>query len=133
MQRIVKLSVILGILFLLPTPSRAQLWSGLLNTCTGTAAATLTSPQRCGNPDWQNAGVVGGIPSATWTQSGATIAAGASTATIQSALNACGTNHFVLLGPGTFSSITHLTIPSNCVLRGSGTLLWKANQCRSCR
>jgi hypothetical protein len=84
--------------------------------------------------DWSQAGIPGGIPDASWTQSGSTITTttcpGASagstsgtdcTSTIQTALNACGTNHYVLLGPGTFLLNSALSIPSNCVLRGSGT------------
>jgi len=95
------------ILLLIPAALHAQAWSGILD------------PARA--IDWTKAGVPGGIPSGSWTQSGATIAAGASTATIQTALNACGTNQYVLLGSGKFL-ITSLSIPSNCVLRGSGTL-----------
>jgi hypothetical protein len=83
-----------------------QNWSGIL------------SPSRA--IDWSHAGVEGGIPSASWTQCGSTIAAGASTATIQTALNGCAANHFVLLGVGTFAGLSGLTIPSNVVLRGAG-------------
>lgn len=83
-----------------------QAWSGILN------------PSRA--IDWTQAGIVGGIPSGTWTQCGSTIAAGASAATIQAAINACGTNQFVLLGPGNFSLPTFLVMKSNMVLRGSG-------------
>lgn len=77
--------------------------------------------------DWSQAGIQGGIPDALWTQSGSTLQASASpcnngsgdcTTTIQNALNSCGTNHFVLLSTGTFKYTT-LTIPSNCVLRGT--------------
>jgi hypothetical protein len=66
-------------------------------------------------------GVPGGIPSGSWTQSGSTISStgGNMTSTIQSALNSCGTNHYVLLAPGTFN-VTTLQIKSNCALRGSG-------------
>lgn len=111
-------------------PAHAQLWSTLLNPTSGGGAcspASVSSAQKCA-VDWSSAGVVGGIPSATWTQSGSTITAssGDRTATIQAALNACGVNHFVLLGVGSFS-VTNLTIPSNCVLRGSGTLLTIVN------
>lgn len=77
--------------------------------------------------DWSTAGVPGGIPSGSWTQSGGTIAAGASAATIQTALNACGTNHFVHLGTGTFSLNNGLTVPSNCELRGDGANLTTLN------
>jgi hypothetical protein len=101
------------VLAFLPGVAHAQAWSGILD------------PTRA--IDWSAAGVPGGIPSGSWTQSGSTILAstfgnGASDATsgIQTALNACGTNHFVLLGAGTFRINTFLSIPNNCVLRGSG-------------
>lgn len=70
--------------------------------------------------DWSKAGVVGGIPSASWTQCGSTIAAGASAATIQTAINNCGANQYVLLGAGNFSLSTFLNMKSNMVLRGAG-------------
>ncbi|HTT18288.1 MAG TPA: hypothetical protein VMG82_05055 [Candidatus Sulfotelmatobacter sp.] len=71
--------------------------------------------------DWSKAGVVGGIPDESWTQCGSTIAAGASAATIQTAINSCGTNQYVLLGAGTFNLSTGLTMnKSNVVLRGMG-------------
>jgi hypothetical protein len=88
-------------------------WSGILPAGTGI--------------DWSQAGVPGGIPSPAWTQSGSTISAsqcgsGGSdcTSTIQTALNACGTNHFVLLGAGTFLINSSVSVPSSCALRGSG-------------
>src|SRR2546425_514103 len=94
------------ILLCFPSYGHAQLWSGIVASSRAT--------------DWSTAGVVGGIPSATYTQSGATIAAGASTATIQTALNGCSGNKFVKLGAGTFT-IGGLVISNNgCVLRGSG-------------
>jgi hypothetical protein len=76
--------------------------------------------------DWTTAGVEGGIPSAAWTQCGSTIAAGATAATIQAAINACtpgslpANGKYVLLGAGTFN-ITGLVINTNgVVLRGAG-------------
>src|SRR6266705_1044556 len=85
-----------------------QLWSGILN------------PTRA--IDWTQAGVQGGIPSATWTQCGSTIAAGASAATINTVIQNCTANHFVLLGPGTFNLSSGITFASkdNVVLRGAG-------------
>jgi len=83
-----------------------QAWSGILDPSRGI--------------DWTQAGVVGGIPSGTWTQCGATIAASASAATIQAAINACGTNQYVQLGTGTFTLSTFLVMKSNMVLRGMG-------------
>jgi hypothetical protein len=86
----------------------AQLWSGILD------------PSRA--VDWSTAGIPGGIPSGSWTQSGTTIAAtGADqTSQIQTALNSCGSNQYVLLASGKFLLNGGLTIPSNCVLRGAG-------------
>jgi len=92
-----------------PTVSHAQLWSGIL------------APSRAA--DWTGAGVVGGIPSGSWTQCGSTIAAYSGTAgTINSAIAACGTNQFVLLGPGAFNLSTAIDFAhkSRVVLRGSG-------------
>src|SRR6266851_3661761 len=99
-------SLALILVLMVPTSGRAQQWAGII------------SPSRA--TDWSGAGVEGGIPSATYTQSGATISAGASTATIQNALNACSGGRFVKLGAGNFS-IGGLAIQNNgCVLRGSG-------------
>jgi hypothetical protein len=75
--------------------------------------------------DWSQVGVEGGIPSASWTQCGSTItpaSAGADTAVINAALAGCAANHYVLLGPGTFTlgSNTFITMQPNVVLRGSG-------------
>ncbi len=103
-------------LFFLPSYSRAQNpnWSGII------------ASSRAVN--WANAGVAGGIPDASWTQCGSTIAAygtsgsPASPATITNAIAGCGAEHYVLLGAGAF----YLNAPidfagtSNVVLRGSG-------------
>jgi hypothetical protein len=102
-----KPSVLLLLLMLFfPRHSHGQQWSGILDPSRAT--------------DWSGAGVVGGIPSSNWTQCGSTIPSGASTATIQSAINACGSNQFVLLAPGTFTLTTGLLMKANMVLRGSG-------------
>ena len=87
----------------------AQNWSGILD------------PTRA--VDWTQAGIPGGIPT-NRTQCGSTIASpgtGDATSLIQTALNGCGANHFVLLAAGTFRINSSLTIPSNVTLRGSGT------------
>ena len=91
----------------------AQPWAGII------------SPARA--IDWTTVGIPGGIPSGGWTQSGSTVAASACgsgssdcTSTIQAALSTCGTNHFVLLGAGTFRLNGQLAIPGNCALRGQG-------------
>lgn len=87
-------------------PSFGQLWSGIL------------SPSRA--VDWSNAGVPGGIPSGSWTQCGATIAAGASAASINSAIAACGSNQYVQLSAGTYNLSTGLALKSKVALRGAG-------------
>jgi hypothetical protein len=87
----------------------AQLWSGVID------------PSRA--VDWSstNPGVVGGVPSASWTQCGSTIAAYSGTAAkINNALAACSANTYVLLGAGTFNLSTGIQMVSNVVLRGSG-------------
>lgn len=84
--------------------------------------------------DWTQAGLPGDVlPSATWTQSGATIAACGSIGTpvspatcgITAALAACGTNHYVLMAgtiasPADFYLNATVNVPSNCALRGGG-------------
>lgn len=104
---------------------RAQTaWSGILKPTYGTGACTYDSISTAGGcaVDWTQAGIPGGIPSGSWTQSGSTITAssGDRASTINSALASCGTNHYVLLGPGAFQVNSSINIPSNCVLRGSG-------------
>lgn len=64
-------------------------------------------------------GVPGGVPTRT-TQCGATLAAGSSVGTIQTALNSCASGGFVLLATGSFSITSALSIPANVSLRGSG-------------
>jgi hypothetical protein len=103
--------IIVFIILGLPALAGAQAWLGILNS---TRAA-----------NWQraNVGVPGGIPSATWTQCGATIAPYTGTdATITNAIAACGPNTYVLLGAGTFNLSSGIKIQgqSNVVLRGSG-------------
>jgi len=116
------------ILLSLSVCSHAQLWNGILlpeATCTPT---TTTTSSKCAM-DWQDyTGIPGGIPSASWTQSGSTIQAstygnGSSDASsaIQAALNSCSGNKYVLLSAGTFLfSASGVTVPGGCVLRGAG-------------
>jgi Pectate lyase superfamily protein len=68
--------------------------------------------------DWSQSGIPGGIPVRTVVCS--SMAAGASTAAIQAALNACPANQVVQLAAGTYNITGGLTIPSNVVLRGAG-------------
>ena len=99
---------LLALLALAAPAALGQAWSGLINAPRAT--------------DWSGSGVVGGIPSATWTQCGATLPASSSAATINAALAACGANQYVLIGPGTLAPSGALTTgtKSNVVLRGSG-------------
>jgi len=96
------------------TPAYGQAWTGVL------------SPSRA--IDWSHAGIPGGIPSGSWTQCGPTVAAygtsssPASPATIQTAINACGTKQYVQLGPGSFylSGSFHIKGQANIEVRGMG-------------
>lgn len=87
----------------------------------GQSASGLIASNRYIN--WSDAGAT--IPTRN-TQCGSTISAGASTATIAAALNACAnSNQYVLLGAGTFNLSSTLfgggaVTPSNVTLRGSG-------------
>jgi len=87
------------------------------------AQANIISSNRY-TSNWSGSGVIGGIPDASWTQCGSTIAAyTGSGSTITSALAACGANHYVLLGPGTFTiNSGGITFPTtgHVALRGSG-------------
>jgi hypothetical protein len=94
-----------------PAVTHAQAWSGII------------SPSRAIN--WSGAGIGGGLPDATWTQCGSTIAAySGSAATINSALASCGANKYVQLGSGTFTLSSNIVFPANTtghlVLRGIG-------------
>ncbi len=119
--------LILFFLAIVPTllvRANAQNWTGILKPTFGTGACTLSptkAPAACAI-DWSQTGIPGGIPSSSWTQSGSTITATGSdqTSQIQTALNACGTNHYVLLAKGTFTINSFVVVPSNCELRGSG-------------
>jgi len=90
-------------------------WTGILPAGTGI--------------DWSTAGVPGGIPSPAWTQSGSTISSTGSdqSSQIQTALNSCGTNHFIQLAAGTFRINTAVNPPSHCALRGMGADQTKLN------
>lgn len=106
------LSLIAFLLF--AVPAWGQAWSGVLSPARGT--------------DWTKAGIPGGIPSATWTACGLTIAAygssgtPASPATIQTAIGACGANQYVQLGAGTFylSGGFYIKNRQNVEVRGMG-------------
>jgi len=98
-------------------------WSGILQPTSGTASCSfgqISSAGQCAI-DWTAVGIPGGIPT-TWTQSGSTINAGSGdqSATIQAALNSCGTNHYIQLGAGTFQINNSIQVKNNCFLNGSG-------------
>ena len=112
----------------LSVSSYAQLWTGILSSGASCNPTSTNTPGLCAM-DWASySGIPGGIPDASWTQSGSTIQAstygnGSSDASggIQTALNSCSGNKYVLLGAGTFLlSSGGLTVPGGCALRGSG-------------
>ena len=107
---------LISIVFCFSVFSAAQNWSGILD------------PSRA--VDWSstNPGVMGGIPSANWTQCGPTIAAytGAPTA-INNAIagtaagyTGCTPPYVIALGTGTFSLNSDIIMKSNVALRGNG-------------
>ena len=114
------LSIIVFILATRRRPSRLLvLLTAFSLTAAGQSSSGILDASRA--IDWSQAGVVGGVPSGSWTQCGSTIAAGASASTIQAAIEACSANHYVQLGAGTFNLSTGLRLDkSNVVLRGMG-------------
>jgi len=98
----------LVILMSIPNLAHAQLWSGILPAGSGI--------------DWTQTGIPGGVPT-TRTQCGSTISAPSSASAIQTALNACPSNTYLLLGAGTFSISSTINVPANETLRGSGANL----------
>lgn len=101
-----RLPLLLVLCVLVPYSISAQQWSGVLSNSRAI--------------DWSSAGVVGGIPSGSWTQCGTTVPAGSTAAQVQTAINNCTANHYVLLGPGTFNLTSGITMKAGVVLRGSG-------------
>jgi|SRR5580704_11795160 hypothetical protein len=109
---------LISIVLLLSTLSYGQGWSGILVSSRAI--------------NWSNAGLPAVLPDGEttlnpWTppartQCGSTISAGASVATINTALAACGTGHYVLLGPGTFTVNSNIALyaQNGVTLRGSG-------------
>jgi hypothetical protein len=90
----------------------AQSWSGII------------APSRA--IDWSKVGIPGGLPDASWTQCGSTIAAygssgsPASTSTINNAITACSSQTYVLLGAGTFYLTGAIGGKDQVVVRGQG-------------
>lgn len=110
-----RLSLLLALLCFTGT-SYGQQWSGVLSSARAT--------------DWSQAGISGGIPSASWTKCGPTIGPyTGSPSTIINALNhtgsgytSCTANQYIQLGAGTFNlngSIRSIGV-SNTELRGMG-------------
>ena len=69
--------------------------------------------------------MIGGVPSASWTQCGSMIPAGSSAATINAAMAAavgtCGPDHYILLAAGNFTTLNAtLQMKSFIALRGAG-------------
>ena len=114
-------ALVFGLLFL-ASQVNAQLWSSFLSAPGSCGPTNTATPGVCGY-DWAGStGIPGGIPSGSWTQSGSTITSTGSdqTSAIQTALNACSGNKYVLLATGTFITSGNLSIPGGCVLRGGG-------------
>jgi len=95
------------------TPGHAQQWTGII------------APSRAEN--WSNAGVVGGIPSGSWTQCVTTactaLATNVTAANINTAIVSAPANTYILLPAGTFTMNTGLiwNHVSNIALRGAGS------------
>lgn len=110
MRRTQTMLLLLLIALFGPTRSQAQLWTGVID------------PSRASN--WANAGVIGGIPSGTWTQCGSTIAPyNGTTDTINNAIAACGANQYVQLGAGTFNLTSGGSTSGGIVFKKSKVLL----------
>src|SRR3989442_10240604 len=95
------------ILLSLSLCSYAQLWSGILDTSRAI--------------DWNQAGVIGGIPNRT--SICATLNPGATAAQINSAIASCPSGQVVFLNAGTYnlsSGITFYRSGHNITLRGAG-------------
>lgn len=91
------------LLFLATTPSFGASWSGIL------------APDRA--RDWSLAGIPGGIPNRTTVC--ANLTAGASTSTVQTAINNCPAGQVVSFGAGTFN-LSGIYVHNGITLRGQG-------------
>lgn len=108
MKRFHPFLIFIGLFILFPAAAHSQAWSGIID------------PKRA--VDWSGAGIPGGVPSASWTQCGATLPSSSTASQINTAITACGANQFVLLGPGTFNLAGAIKISgkNNVAVRGSG-------------
>jgi hypothetical protein len=94
----------------------------LLAASAATAWGQIIPSNRTANWSLAYVGVPGGIPHRTNIYT--TLAAGASAATIQTAINNCPSNQVVLLAPGSYNVSSTLNFPfgrNGITLRGSGT------------
>ena len=95
-------------------------WASLgRGTSLGSASVATTTDILAGRyADWVNAGMSGGIPSGNTLYTN--IGAGASSATVQAAIDACPSNGIVQLASGTYNWSGNIRIQGNGVeLRGS--------------
>jgi len=111
-------SLALASILMLPNSGRAQQWTGII------------SPSRAA--DWSTAGVVGDIPSGSWTNCTTaacnTLFGGSVTATtILNAISSAPANTVVRIPAGTFSVGAFDITKSNVVLRGAGADQTKLN------
>ena len=97
----------LGLLLLIPSGAKAQIWTGII----GTNRAV----------DWSAPGVNGGIPARTTICS--TLSPGVTAAQINSAISSCPANEVVYLNSGTYSLSSEIVMKSNVTLRGAGANL----------
>lgn len=92
----------------LPSGGPTQLWSSVLASSRAI--------------DWTQSGVTGGIPSASWTQCGATMASTSTAAQINTRISGCAAGTFVQLAAGVFALTDAIVInnKSNVGVRGMG-------------
>ena len=81
-------------------------------------SAVIIDPTRTAITNWQNAGVVGGIPNRTTISR--TLAAGSTSAQVTSAINSASTGTVVKLNAGVYLWTGRVTINKAITLRGAG-------------
>lgn len=110
----------------------SDIWSCTIG-CTASMFPILPTDPKLGiitsgrGIDWTQAGISatansGTLPDSAWTQCGSTVSAGTSAASVQTLLNACSANTYLLLGSGTFTWTAAVSLPpsGNRAVRGSG-------------
>lgn len=111
------------ILIFVSSLASGQIWTGLLNPVDSGFPGSTTTPSAYAI-NWSNNGV-GGIPArpvnATVFASACSNGSLDCTSVIQGNLNSTPSGMALLLGPGTFLIASHLSIPANVTLRGSGS------------